>query len=98
MRMRQYTVLKCPTQAFFANCLRSRDLYVTPFSHTSRDSNSMLFLRPRSSCNRHANSFFPCSFKVTRPSYFVGVPFYFEALWYPTFTLIVSLTYSIDNV
>ena len=24
-----------------------------------------------------------CYFKVTRPSYFVRVPSYFEALWYP---------------
>ena len=31
--------------------------------------------------------------KVTRPSYFGRVPSYFEALWYPPFTLIVSLTW-----
>ena len=36
--------------------------------------------------------------KVTRPSYFVSVLSYFEALWYPTFTSIVSLTYSMDNI
>ena len=36
--------------------------------------------------------------KVTRPSYFVSVLPYFEALWYPTFTSIVSLTYSMDNI
>ena len=38
-----------------------RDLYLTPISHTSRDSNSVWFLRPHSSCNQHANSFFPWS-------------------------------------
>ena len=32
------------------------------------------------------------AFKVTRPSYFLKVPSYFDALWYPTFTLIISLT------
>ena len=37
-------------------------------------------------------------FKVTRPSYFVRVPSYFEALWYPQLSLIVSLTYSMDNI
>ena len=39
-------------------------------------------------------------FKVTRPSFFFlggGVPSYFEALWYPTFTFIVSLTYRMDQ-
>ena len=28
-------------------------------------------------------SYFLISMKVTRPSYFVGVPSYFETLWYP---------------
>ena len=37
-------------------------------------------------------------FKVTRPSYFVRLPSYFEALWYTTFTLIASLTYSMDYI
>ena len=32
-----------------------KDLYLTPFSHTSRDGNSMLSLRP----HQHANNFFP---------------------------------------
>ena len=36
--------------------------------------------------------------KVTWPNYFVRVPSYFEALLYPTFTLIVSLTPSMDNI
>ena len=40
-----------------------RDLYLNPISHTSRDGNSMLFLRPHSSCNQHANSFFPWSIR-----------------------------------
>ena len=31
MRMRQYTVLKCPTQAFFANCLRSLPTFAACF-------------------------------------------------------------------
>ena len=31
MSMRQYTVLKCPTQAFFANCLRSLPTFAACF-------------------------------------------------------------------
>ena len=38
--------------------LTERDLYLTRISrHTSRDSNSTLFLRPHSNCTQHANSF-----------------------------------------
>ena len=36
-------------------------------------------------------------FKVTRPSYFVRVPSYFEALWYPHLYFDLSLTHSVDN-
>ena len=33
-------------------------------------------------------------FKVTRPSFFGGVPFYFEALWYPHLYFSLSATRS----
>ena len=37
-------------------------------------------------------------FKVTRPSYFVRVPSQLKLSGIPTFTLIISLTYSMDNI
>ena len=37
-------------------------------------------------------------FKVTRPSYFLVVPPYFEALWYPHFTFIVSVTHRMYKI
>ena len=40
-----------------------KDLYLTHISHTSRNGNSTLFLRPHSSCNQHANIFFPWSIR-----------------------------------
>ena len=39
-----------------------RDLYLTPISHTSRDGNSMLFLRPHSHSFFH--TFFICHFYI----------------------------------
>ena len=41
-----------------------------------------LFLAPIWASNRFAGPFIT-AFKVTRPSYFVRVSSYFDALWYP---------------
>ena len=46
-------------------------LWVVPASRVAMNTSMLIAFGP------------PLTFKVTRPSFFGGVPSYFEALWYP---------------